>query len=326
MSAPVSAARVPWLAVVVFAIASVALSWLVALPLWLGGSGLADPLLPLVAAAMMFTPALATLPALILDGRGEGPRGARGILRRLGVWPLRPAARTVWWTVAMMFALPLLVAAGLVISALTGLVRLDLVGFSGFMDMLRASVPVTPLPPAGVLVTLQLVAIPIGALINIPFAFGEEVGWRGWLLPVLRPLGVWPALLLSGAFWGLWHAPLILLGYNFAEPNLLGVLMMIIGCTLMGVLLGWTRLHTASVWPAVLGHGAFNASAGMGALVVAAGESPSPGLVGPLGVVMWGVCALVITAMVLVGAFRGRAVAGDLGPDPAPIVAPRSVA
>ena len=33
-------------------------------------------------------------------------------------------------------------------------------------------------------------AIPIGALLNIPFAFGEEVGWRGWLLPALRPLGV----------------------------------------------------------------------------------------------------------------------------------------
>ena len=75
-----------------------------------------------------------------------------------------------------------------------------------------------------------------------------------------------PALLLSGAFWGFWHAPLILLGYNFGEPNPLGLAMMIVGSMLIGVIIGWTRLHTGSVWPAVLAHGAFNASAGMGAL------------------------------------------------------------
>ena len=91
---------------------------------------------------------------------------------------------------------------------------------------------------------------------------------------------------------------------------------MIIGCAVIGVLLGWTRLHTGSVWPAVLGHGAFNASAGMGALFVAAGESPSPVIAGPIGVVMWGVCAVVIVVMALGGAFRGRAVAGELAPDP----------
>ena len=113
-----------------------------------------------------------------------------------------------------------------------------------------------------------------------------------------------PALLLSGAFWGFWHAPLILLGYNFGEPNPL--------------IIGWTRLHTGSVWPAVLAHGAFNASAGMGALFLAAGEAPPPTVAGPIGVAMWLVCAVVIAVMVACGAFRPAAVSGELGPDPAP--------
>ncbi|WP_258566553.1 type II CAAX prenyl endopeptidase Rce1 family protein [Leucobacter luti] len=38
-------------------------------------------------------------------------------------------------------------------------------------------------------------------MFNCIFTFGEEIGWRGWLLPALRPLGTWPALILSGAIW-----------------------------------------------------------------------------------------------------------------------------
>ncbi len=306
--------RVPWLAVGVFAATSVVLAWLLALPLWLGDQGLAEPLTPVIAAAMMFTPALATVPALLVERRAPG---ARQVLRRLGMWPLRPWGRTLWWTAAMIVVMPLLVAASLVVCAVTGIAQFDLVEFSGFMQMLRETLPTSsPLPPAGFIVALQLVAIPIGALINIPFAFGEEVGWRGWLLPALRPLGVWPALLITGAFWGFWHAPLILLGYNFGEPNLLGLGMMIVGSMLIGVIIGWTRLHTGSVWPAVLAHGAFNASAGLGALLLAAGSTPPATLAGPIGVAMWVVCAIVIAVMAACGAFRPAAVSGELGPDP----------
>lgn len=314
-----SNARVDWAAVSTFAIAAIALSWLVALPLWLRGQGLADPFLGVSAAAMMLTPGLATVAALLVERRSRGRRGARVVLRALGMWPLRPVARTVLFCVGAVVAMPLLVLLGLTVTGMLGLASFDPVGFSGFAETIDEAVPEgVVLPPVEVIVVLQLVMIPVGAIVNAPFAFGEELGWRGWLLPALRPLGVWPALVISGAFWGLWHAPLLLLGYNYAEPNALGVALMVVACTFLGVLLGWTRLRTASVWPAVFAHGAFNASAGLGALLIAA-ESPEPpaSVAGPVGVVMWGVFAAVAVVLIVAGQFRRDRVSVSLAPDAA---------
>lgn len=315
VDAPVEARRVPWAAVAVFAVVSCGLAWLVAAPLWARGMGMADPLLPVIAAAMMFTPAIATVAALLVQRRQRGRRGARGILRDLGMWPLRPVGRTLGMSAAAIVVLPLLIAAGLLVVGILGLARFDLVGFSGFAEQLDALLPAgTPAPPIVLLVTMQFLMIPVGAIINAPFAFGEEIGWRGWLLPALRPLGVWPALLVSGAFWGFWHSPLILLGYNFGLTDVTGVLLMILACMLLGVLLGWTRLRTGSVWPAVFGHGAFNAAAGLGGIVIAAGSPvPTAWIAGPLGLVMCAVFAAVVAVLVAVGQFRRDRLDARLG-------------
>src|SRR5436305_814196 len=77
---------------------------------------------------------------------------------------------------------------------------------------------------------LFMISFPLQALLLTPLAFGEQWGWRGYLLPRLLPLGQWPALLLSGAIWGLWHAPVILLGYNYPQHPILGVLVMVGTC------------------------------------------------------------------------------------------------
>lgn len=296
--------RVPWAPVAVFVAVACGLAWLVALPLWLSGGAEGEgfaALLGLLAPVMMFTPALATVVVVFLM---RTPRGER--LRFLGIWPLRPAKRVVWFTVAAVFAPVFLVVLSLGVAALLGWVTLDLVNFSGFAETLAASLPEAAqsmLPPIGTLVIIQLASIPLGALINSFLAFGEEIGWRGWLVPALRPLGTWPALILSGVIWGIWHSPLILLGYNFGLTDWRGVALMTVGCVAWGVLLGWSRLRSGSVWPAVFGHGALNAAAGIVGLFAAAGSEIDPALVLPLGVSGWIAIAATVIVLVLCGQF-----------------------
>jgi membrane protease YdiL (CAAX protease family) len=192
------------------------------------------------------------------------------------------------------------------IAAATGALQLDLVNFSGFAAALDAQLEAAGTPnieiPVAALVITQLAFIPVGAVINSFLAFGEELGWRGWLLSALRPLGTWPALLISGVIWGLWHAPIILLGYNFAEPNLLGVALMVMGCLSFGILLGWLRLRSGNVWPAVLGHGAFNAAAGFAFLVSTPDLQPLAA--SPLSWPGWLACASIILLLLALGQFK----------------------
>ena len=315
--------RVPWFAVAVLVAISFTLAWAIAMPAWFISQDRPgyQALFTALASAMMFTPAIATLVVVFLcKVPGRGSRA-----RYLGVWPLRPARRVVWFAVAAMFAPFVLTIACLAVAAAFGWITLDLMHFSGFQHVLDAQLGAldpaaaeaakASLPPLGLLVALQMLAIPFGALFNSIFAFGEEVGWRGWLLPALRPLGVWPALLISGAIWGLWHSPLILLGYNFNRTDWSGVALMVGGCVAWGMLLGWARLRSGSVWPAVVGHGALNASAGLFLIVGAAGAPLDPALVSPLGVAGWIVIAVVVLILTLTGQFRREP---QLAPAPAP--------
>lgn len=299
-------ARVPWAAVIVFIVAALGLAWLVALPLWFSGDGLVSAWAPWLLRAMMFAP---TVAMLIVVFAMRAPR--RGRLRFLGMWPLRPTGRFIGMLVIALFAPIVVVAVTTVLAGVFGLVRLDLVDFSGFAEQVRALAPGQSMPPMVVLVVTQVIMIPGGALVNSIFTAGEELGWRGWLLPALRPLGTWPAILLTGVVWGVWHAPVILLGYNFARPDMTGVLFMIGGCVAWGILLGWLRLRSASVWPAVLAHGSMNAVGGLILLVRAAGEQPDLAIVGPLGAISWGVLAVLILVLAATGQFRRQRIAGE---------------
>ncbi|SJN10644.1 CAAX amino terminal protease family protein [Leucobacter sp. 7(1)] len=325
-AAPLS--RVPWGAVALFTVLALGLAWLIALPLWLGDlsePGTAALFGPLVQ-AMMFTPLLATLAVVFLlrvPRGGPDHRGAR--LRFLGMWPLRPAKRVVWFTVGAMFAPIVVIAASIAVAAAFGWVTLDLVHFSGFAETLAATVPedaAALLPPAGTIALLQLLSLPFGVIFNCIFTFGEELGWRGWLLPALRPLGTWPALVISGVIWGLWHSPVILLGYNFGLLDWRGVALMTVACVLWGILLGWSRLRTGSVWPAVVGHAALNAGAALVVLVSAAGAELDPVLVLPLGVAGWIAVAAVIVVLVLTGQFSESRQPPLADPRPRVILAP----
>lgn len=128
-------------------------------------------------------------------------------------------------------------------------------------EALSQSGQLFPLPPAAVLLMQTLLALMLAVPINSVVAFGEEFGWRGYLLPRLMTLlGPWPGLLLHGAIWGFWHAPLIcLIGYNYPGHNLLGVPLFVVFCTLASVPLGWLQLASGGVFAPTIAHASLNA-------------------------------------------------------------------
>ncbi|BCS87825.1 CPBP family intramembrane glutamic endopeptidase [Pseudodesulfovibrio sediminis] len=103
------------------------------------------------------------------------------------------------------------------------------------------------------------VSIVLGPFINLFFGLGEEIGWRGFLLPRLMPMGKTKAYTMMGIIWGLWHAPLIYAGFNYPGFPVSGIIMMCVISVAFGIFMNELTLHYgSSVLPAFI-HGAFNA-------------------------------------------------------------------
>ena len=288
--------------ILAFLIIAFGLAWVFALPLWLG-DGIASPWLTVVALATMTTPALA---ALIVVRFIERPAS---IARAIGLRPLGRPRRFVGF-LALGLVIPIgLVLIALIVGTLLGVYHPDLVEFSAFRELVTTQLSaagVDSLPmPIGMLVALQCAAVAGGALINTIPALGEELGWRGWLLPRLLPLGPVPAIIASGVIWGLWHAPLVLLGYNYpGVPGWLGVLAMMGMCTAIGGVFGWLRLRSGSVWPSALAHGSFNAAAGLSVVFSSASQPFDATQATILGWTGWIVPIVIVAVLVATGQFR----------------------
>ncbi|HKW87560.1 MAG TPA: CPBP family intramembrane glutamic endopeptidase [Candidatus Acidoferrales bacterium] len=105
-----------------------------------------------------------------------------------------------------------------------------------------------------------LVLATYGAFMACTRALGEELGWRGFLVPQLAKVTSFRGVaLISGVIWSLWHYPLILFAnYNGAGPRWYSILcftVMVIG---ISFLFAWMRLKSGSFWPCMLLHGSHN--------------------------------------------------------------------
>lgn len=119
--------------------------------------------------------------------------------------------------------------------------------------------PKLPLPALQMIAAIFISTITFSPFLNSTAAFGEEFGWRGYLLPKLMPLGTNKALIISGIIWGLWHAPLVLMGFHYGQHIFLGVIFFTILVMLLGIYIGYLRLASGSVIVAAFAHGVFNA-------------------------------------------------------------------
>ncbi|MCL2881032.1 MAG: CPBP family intramembrane metalloprotease [Treponema sp.] len=122
-----------------------------------------------------------------------------------------------------------------------------------------------------------------GITVNAVAAFGEETGWRGFLLRQFRGMHFLKASPLIGFIWGIWHAPLILMGHNYPQHPRIGVLMMIAFCILLTPIIIYLSIKAKSVIAAAIAHGTMNAIAGISIMAVSGGNDLTTGITGAAG-------------------------------------------
>ena len=154
-----------------------------------------------------------------------------------------------------------------------------------FNTDMSALIPVE-MNPTFLIVTTIISGLFAGATINALFAFGEEYGWRNYLVDALREKKFVFASIFIGIVWGLWHFPLILLGHNYPQHSVAGVFMMVIFCVLASFVELYFVLKAKSVYPAAIFHGTINAVAGLNVLLIKGGNDLLNGVCGLSGFIV----------------------------------------
>lgn len=109
--------------------------------------------------------------------------------------------------------------------------------------------------PHGIIAPL---AISLAAMVLL--AIGEEIGWRGFLVPHLADMTGSFALTgaLSGVLWALWHFPFLSTRPAVAGPAWVVYLDFTIGIVGVSYVYCWLRLASGSLWPCVVLHAVMN--------------------------------------------------------------------
>lgn len=144
-------------------------------------------------------------------------------------------------------------------------------------------------------------ALFLGPILNFFTCFGEEWGWRGYLLPKMaKKLPAIPMLLVNGIIWGLWHAPLTAIGHNYGVGYqgfpFMGIAAMCGFCIVMGIFLSYVTMKTKSCIPAILAHGGINSISTIGMYFTADGGNA---FIGPAPTGIVGAIPLIIVAVIM---------------------------
>ena len=192
--------------------------------------------------------------------------------------------------------IPLLVALIYFISWQLGFVKLDL-EMKDFMKLLSSygQEIKMPFPPIYMALILFFVSLFISPWMNTFFALGEEIGWRGFLMPRLMSLGKTKAYLILGVIWGLWHLPLIIVGFNYPDTPLLGIAMMCIFTTSIGFIMNDVVLKNESTLLAGWAHGLINSQGyGVWKLIMPQTNFIMGGIAGVVGIIVFSVYGLFV--------------------------------
>lgn len=281
-----------------------AISWTVALVLYLAGVRYGSWTSTLLIATL-YMPAPAFAALIVQRIGGKGPLASLGLtVRGLAPRYLLLGYLSLWLLVLGAFGLIGLAGN---LWHVPGFGRVDFSAAS-LVEQTRlylsqrgiggADAAVQPPPfPAGLMFILVLVSGSLsGSVFNFPFALGEELGWRGFLLRETQAWGFARSSLFTGLVWGFWHAPLILQGHNYPGHPVSGVAAMTLFTTALTPVLGWLRLRARTVVAPTLFHGGLNAVGILPALFVVGADPLAGSIAGLAGILV----LLVIDGVVLV--------------------------
>jgi uncharacterized protein len=168
-------------------------------------------------------------------------------------WNWRPSKYQAWsYFIPIFYALPVYVATW-------SLIRGSF-AFSAFAAPLAEAFGFPQSPRA---VTL-LLALPcyatVGVIRSMAHALGEEIGWRGFLLPrLVQQTGFSWGCLLSGCIWAVWHYPALLFAdYNSGTRPAFALTCFTLMVIADSYILGWLRLRSGSLWTATVLHASHN--------------------------------------------------------------------
>ena len=115
-------------------------------------------------------------------------------------------------------------------------------------------------PPNVTVALFVLLTATFGLVGKTSRALGEEIGWRGFLVPELnKVVGFSGVGIISGLMWAAYHYPILLFAdYNAGGPPWYGLTCFTLMVVADSFILAWLTLRSGSLWPAAILHGSHN--------------------------------------------------------------------
>jgi uncharacterized protein len=163
-------------------------------------------------------------------------------------------ARYAWlaYLIPLAYALPVYLVAWL--TPLGGFLPAD------FLKGIAAQFGWSKFPQPVALILFVLFTATLGLVAKTSRALGEEIGWRGFLVPELsKVVGFTGVSLISGLMWAVYHFPALIFGdYNKGAPAWYSVICFTLMVVADSFILAWLTLRSKSLWPAAIFHGSHN--------------------------------------------------------------------
>ena len=192
--------------------------------------------------SLMWCPALAGILTLKLNGRNLSDLGWK--------WPQTKYMAMSWF-------IPLLYAA--IAYTIVWTTGLGAFPNHAFTQQLTSRMGLRTSPAVSTIVYVLLMGS-FGLARSLSTALGEEIGWRGFLVPELfKSVGFTGTALISGVVWACWHYPILIWGdYNAGTPSWYGLTCFTVMVVATAFVFAWMRLKSGSLWTGAMLHASHN--------------------------------------------------------------------